>query len=387
MGKYQWIRNVFLADEFNAPFTLEADSAYLPTLKEKLKLINIFLRENNAPDVVCAEIKNITDDMIRAMEYYYRGDIGKSQDTIYHMIKNVTKMPLAVSQIEDSISFIGPWHRFEDYRKQESFAKLFHARLSPKVVSYTRNDMMHIPFDKRDLMQPQRFSLSGLPCYYLASTSYCCWIEMDRPSESEFNVSAVRPKRPFKIFNLGVSGMTLEIAANLIEKGRCYTYHEDPDQTLLSLACLRVIAIATSFRVKRYASYVPFKSEYILSQLIMLAVKRLNLAGIAYFSKRLISDQDAFPICVNLALFAPYEGEEKESSICNDLEISEPVNYAEYKQMGIPQREMESERRNVPEVFLANKNVFYPRTYFHALDYYLQQSLDIGPQQKKRYRR
>lgn len=387
MGKYQWIRDVFTAKEFDAPFILEADSAYLPTLKEKLNKLNDSLLKNNAPEAVCAEIKNITDDMIRSIENYYRGDIGKAQDTIFHVIKKVTKMPLSVSQIENSISFIGPWHRFEDYRKQESFAKLFHARLSPKVVSYTRNDMMHIPFDKRDLMQPQRFSLSGLPCYYLASTSYCCWIEMDRPSESEFNVSAVRPKRPFKIFNLGVSGLTLATAADLFENDRCYTYHEDPDQTMLALACLRVLAIATSFRVKRYASYVPFKSEYILSQLIMLAVKRLNLAGIAYFSKRLNSDQDAFPICVNLALFAPYEGEDKESSICRDLEISEPVNYAEYKQVGIPQREVESERRYLPEVFLANKNVFYPRTYFHALDSYLQQSLEIELQQKKRYRR
>ncbi len=377
MGKYQWIRDVFTAQEFDAPFILESDSAYLPTLKEKMKLINLSLSKNNAPAPVCAEIKDITDDLIRAMDYYYRGDIGKAQDTIYRMVKRAAKMPLAVSQIENSISFIGPWHRFEDYRKKDSTARLFHARLSPKVVNYTRNDMMHIPFDKRDLIQPQRFSLSGLPCYYLASTSYCCWIEMDRPNESEFNVSAVRPKRPFKIFNLGVSGMTMEAAAEIFEEGRSFTYHGDPDQTMLSLACLRVLALATSFRVKRYTPYVSFKSECILSQLIMLAVKRLNLAGIAYFSKCLNSDSDAFPICVNLALFAPYEGEGKESSICSDLEISEPVNYAEYKQMGIPEREMERERPNIPEVYLASKNVFYPRTYFHALDYYLQQSLDI----------
>ena len=387
MGKYKWIRDVFTANEFNAPFILESDSAYLPALKEKLDLINSSLRKSHAPDSVCAEIKDITTSLIRGMEYYYRGDIGKAQDTIYHMIKRVTKMPLAVSLIEDSISFIGPWHRFEDYQKEKSYARLFHARLSPKVVSYTRNDMMHIPFDKRDLMQPQRFSLSGLPCYYLASTSYCCWIEMDKPNESEFNVSAVKPKRPFRIFNLGVSGSTLETVSELIEEGRCYTYHGDPDQTMLPLACLRVLAIATSFRVKRSAVYAPFKSEYILSQLIMLAVKRLNLAGIAYFSKRLNSDSDAYPICVNLALFAPYEGEEKESSICNDLEISEPVNYAEYKQMRIPEQETEPEGRYIPGIILANKNIFYPHTYFYALDNYLQQRLDRGSQPARRNRR
>lgn len=387
MGKYQWARDVFTAKEFDAPFILEGDSAYLPALKEKMKLINNYLMEYSAPDPVRAEVKTISDDLIRAMEYYYRGEIGKSQDTIYHVIKRVAKMPLAVSQIEDSISFIGPWHRFEDFQKQKSYARLFHARLSPKVVNYTRSDMMHIPFDKRDLMQPQRFSLSGLPCYYLASTSYCCWIEMDKPSESEFNVSAVRSQKPFRIFNLGVSGTTLETAAELIEEERCHTYHGDPDQAMLSLACLRVLAIATSFRVKRYAPYVPFKSEYILSQLIMLAAKRLNLAGIAYFSKRLNSDSDAFPIGVNLALFAPYEGEEKVSSICEDLEISEPVNYAEYKQMYIPEREIERERRNIPEIHIASKNVIYPQTYFSTLDNYLQQRLETGSQPKKRYRR
>ena len=387
MEKYRWIRDVFTAKEFDAPFILESDSAYLPNLKEKLRLINISLKTNNAPDPVCEEIKAITGDLIRAMENYYRGEIGKAQDTIYRMTKRIAKMPLAVSKIEDSISFIGPWHRFEDYQIEKSYARLFHARLSPKVVNYTRSDMMHIPFDKRDLMQPQRFSLSGLPCYYLASTSYCCWIEMDKPGESEFNVSAVRARKPFKIMNLGVSGMTLQAAAELIEEGRCYTYDEDPDETLLSLACLRVLAIATSFRVKRDAVYVPFKSEYILSQLIMLAVKRLNLAGIAYFSKRLNSDSDAFPISVNLSLFAPYEGEEKESSICQGLEISEPVNYAEFKQVVVPERGMEQERRNYPEIYLASTNVFYTRTYFHALDYYLQKRLDKIPQPQRRNRR
>ncbi len=382
MQNYRWVREVFGSKELDAPFILDSDCAYFPALKEKLNFIYEKAMAVSAPEKICSTINEISEDLIRAIDFYYRGDIGDAQKTIIRRIRAIKKMPLAVSGINDSISFIGPWHRLEDYQKGRGNTKLFHARLSDKVVTYSKRDMQHIPFDKRDLMQPQRFSLSGLPCYYLASTSYCCWIEMDRPSESEFNVSAVRPTHPFKILNLGVSGSTLTAASELIESGKKLTVDADPDDIMLSLICLRVLAIATSFRVKRSADHVPFKSEYILSQLIMLAVKSLNLDGISYFSKRIFSDAKAFPVCVNLALFAPYDGQEKESSICHQLLISDPVNYAEYKQLGIPEFMI---RRNLrlPRISLARQEVIYESTYFHSLDKDLQKSLDEELSRKK----
>lgn len=62
--------------------------------------------------------------------------------------------------------------------------------------------MLHIPFNKRELIKTQRFSISGVPCLYLGTTSYVCWLEMNKPRDSEFNVSSYKIPGQLKILNL-----------------------------------------------------------------------------------------------------------------------------------------------------------------------------------------
>lgn len=80
------------------------------------------------------------------------------------------------------------------------------------------------------MVSTQRFSIPGVPCLYLGTTSYVCWLEMDKPHDSEFNV------------------------------------------------------YATSFSIKNKER--KFKSEYIVSQLIMQCLSELLIDGIAYASKK-----------------------------------------------------------------------------------------------------
>ena len=67
---------------------------------------------------------------------------------------------------------------------------------------------------------------------------------------------------------------------------------------------LLMLTIATSYRIKEAGR--TFKSEYIISQSIMMACKRLGYDGVAYYSKR-VSDE-IFAFCaINLALFVDYK--------------------------------------------------------------------------------
>ncbi len=62
--------------------------------------------------------------------------------------------------------------------------------------------MLHIPFCNRELVSTQRFSVPGVPCLYLGTTSYVCWLEMDKPQDNIFNVSAFELPENLNILNL-----------------------------------------------------------------------------------------------------------------------------------------------------------------------------------------
>ena len=89
--------------------------------------------------------------------------------------------------------------------------------------------------------------------------------------------------------------------------------------------------MATSFNVSEENRN--FKSEYIISQIIMLACKNKQLNGITYHSKRVEHEIFAHILGVNLVLFADYDGEETNSKICDHIENGDSLNYSMFKQL------------------------------------------------------
>lgn len=83
-----------------------------------------------------------------------------------------------------------------------------------------------------------------------------------------------------------------------------------------------MLMIATSYRVNEDKR--AFKSEYIISQSVMMACKRVGYDGVAYFSRR-VSDK-AFAYCaIDLALFVNFDGEY--SSLIKHIKMDDPLNY------------------------------------------------------------
>lgn len=152
--------------------------------------------------------------------------------------------------------------------------------------------MLHLPKTLRGKTGNYRFSIPGMPSLYLGNTSYVCWLETGKPSAHDFYVSPVIVDSSLRIFNLAVMTRNIINLKNL-----------DKD-TVHCWLKLIVLMIATSYVIKEENR--TFKSEYIVSQSIMLACKNLGLDGVAYFSKRI--EDEIFGFCaINLALFAPYD--------------------------------------------------------------------------------
>lgn len=79
---------------------------------------------------------------------------------------------------------------------------MYKCRENSKLFHFTKDDMFHIPYEKRNLIGNQRFSLSGLPCLYLGSSSYICWEELGRKDLNSTNYCGYSLKEDINMFDL-----------------------------------------------------------------------------------------------------------------------------------------------------------------------------------------
>lgn len=357
MKNAPWLDSIWNLKDFNLPFCIELDNQYEKTLYSKYKILTELLIRNKAPESIIYISKTYSTSIIKSLKQYYAGDLIRAHNLIYKLVKDCcNNNEYAVSNINNSISF-------QNSISGNKEVQFFRARLNEKVISYKADEMLHIPFDKRSLVQTERFSIPGLPCLYLGTTSYICWLEMDSPADYRFNVSPVILDNTQKIFNLTVSKQFLY---------NCFDSFED-EQQLNKAFKLFMLNIATSFIVKQ--DNRSFKSEYIISQMMMLACKKMKLNGIAYYSKKVDNEIFAYSVGINLALFADYKNGNKLSPICKHLKIDDSFNYSMFKQLK-PSLKYKSYKLNIENapfksIGTFKRNFPYKETVFYEFDKYL----------------
>lgn len=300
-----WVQNNFRCKELYMPFVIKKDVEYYSDLKEKFNLIILCAKKSGA-DMMSVEIlRKYRYKILEALKYYYRADIARCNTIIKNLIKDIGDNSLALSTLDSSDAFPG-LHGEE--------LQLFRSRNGNPSSGYTAHDMSYRPEELRAKSGNYRFSIPGNPSWYLANSSYGCWIESGYPSDDMFNVSPVLLDGNLMIFNLVIS-----IGDDLND------YEEDRVHCWLKLLML---TIATSYRIKEEGRI--FKSEYIISQAIMMACMKLNYDGVAYYSKR-VSDE-AFSICaINLALFVRYRS--ISSKLDDHIKLGDPFNYSIFKKL------------------------------------------------------
>lgn len=308
--KLHWTLNeVFLEKELWAPYHIQKDIEYYDDLSKKYNILYEVALSAGADDESLGIIKRYTKKIKEALRKYYNGKIPTSHTIIKNLVKEVCDNSLAVEKIYQSKAFPGYSNEIQFYR----------ARSSEKSVSFSPVEMLHIPFDERGKTGNYRFSIPGIPSLYLGNTSYACWIELGRLPEHDFNVSPVLLDGTQKILNLAV--MTRQ-QWNLHDCDKTYVH---------CWLKLLTLMMATSYVIDE--DNRNFKSEYIISQSIMLGCKEIGLDGVAYFSKR-VDDELFAKAAICIALFTKYEKGKKYSDICNHIKLDSSFNYSVYKQLG-----------------------------------------------------
>lgn len=195
------------------------------------------------------------------------------------------------------------WYRM---RKQEKYKKVF-----------PHKEMFHIPFQLRGKVNTQRYSLPGYPCLYISRSIWATWEEMHEPNLSDFCVARLEPQLSFEVLDL-----------RIIDSSSLDSY--DIDKVLETLPLI----IACSIKV--LSPDDNFKPEYILPQLVMLAlVEDTERIGCAYTSTQRNSFfqwKDKHKLD-NIAL--PVKAVETEglcSKLCSYFKVTDATNY-EYEML------------------------------------------------------
>lgn len=326
------------------------DNDYLDTLNDKYNIVYNQAVNAGADDESLKIIQSYRCMILDAIKQYYNANLSECHTIIEYLITDVGKHKYAVNTLKNSYAFSG---------SKDEELQFFRCRLGKPSSSYSARDMLHLPKHMRAKTGNYRFSIPGNPSLYLSNSSYGCWIETDCPSENMFNVAPVLLDGTQTIFNLAVTIKDYH-ALDDFEESRVHCWLK-----------LYMLSIATSFRIREEGRI--FKSEYIISQAIMMACKKLGYDGVAYYSKR-VSDE-LFALCaINLALFVNYEKEYGE--IARHMKMDDAFNYALYNQLGGSLKYKKYELRSVRTGFITNIGSYdrqYPywETEFYNFDVFL----------------
>ena len=353
---YNWVSDIIRVDsesrviksDYVSPQRIKDENQYKEKLVSWLNLLEDEFAKKAADSQYVDTISKMRTVIIDILDEYHAGNIGSSYEKMKSIIFEMMaeSSELAISTIQKSFAFNDVEDVLNDSVPKTQI-EFFRARTSDKYCIFERKEMLHIPFDMRGRVSSTRFSIPGLPCLYLATTSYCCWLELKTPTDYQFNVSSVRVNQERKILNLTMTADLFEHIVMLTETDKLANRY-----TIEALK-LWILSYASSFKID--ADKRSFKEEYIITQLIILVSKDLALDGVSYYSKQVEDDRFAHMLSVNLALFARYNGEKRFSEICRDIEISPSYNYAMFKQLGY------SEKYKSDGVELHIRNSRYPK--------------------------
>lgn len=301
-----WLNNNFICKELYAPFILSKDADYIKDLNKKFLVLQKQAEQAGADNESLRIIKKYKSKIVKSLKCYYSADISKSNIIIYNLLKDIGEDDFAVNQLNKSYAF---------QSNTAGELQFFRCRLGNPSKSFNAKEMMFLPEEMRAKSGNYRFSIPGNPSLYLANSSYGCWIETGFPSEIDFNVAPVLLDGTQKIFNLAVT-IRDYTRLNEFEPNRVHCWIK-----------LLMLSLATSYRITEEGR--TFKSEYLISQSIMMACKKLGYDGVAYYSKRV--EDELFAICaINLALFVDYDDK---SSIIKHMKMDDSFNYTLYKQL------------------------------------------------------
>ncbi|GEM63388.1 hypothetical protein SF1_13700 [Sphingobacterium faecium NBRC 15299] len=228
--------------------------------------------------------------------------------------------------------------------------------------------LFHIPFEIREKVSTQRYSIPGFPCLYLGDSIFVCWEELGRPDLNTFYASRFdlsQSKLKFLFFDTFPNEVKKKCFPKKNHEGKLFNL-------LLPYLCYWPLLAACSLMVKKPNEV--FKPEYIIPQLLLqwvVSVQKVD--GVVYKSNRIKESKHAMGTFRNVVI--PVKTNEP-NGICPQLKkkikLTNPISYqlliiSGNKASPIPVRNNDLHRVMFVEIIEGEKSV-YSDTIFGQLE-------------------
>ncbi|HAP1726737.1 TPA: hypothetical protein ISA27_003819 [Escherichia coli] len=363
-------------EELNPPFNIKGDIAsdfsnrckiYMTLIDESIKAdMNGCGRELK---VLKGRVANIHKRIQKTLEEFLSGDIKKA----YDIFDDIMSKEATIAQL-NRISIL-----LKDFCNEEK--PLYRVRKSETPL-IEHNQIFHIPFSKRHLVNAQRYSVAGQPCLYLGTSLYVCWQEMGKPDFDKLYISSfVTNDVNSTILNFASPHLSLPIKKT-VDENKIY----DENRTKASYLIFWPLLIACNY-LKRVENS-SFTPEYIIPNLLMQWIGRRvksPIAGIAYYSTKMPNSRSS-KYSVNVVL--PPKATYKQSiqydfcpKLASYFEFTAPMSWQVLKTLDYQNQFEISNEQRIAIDYLRKKEKLsgianfeedivklYPLTDFHKLE-------------------
>ncbi|QWI78345.1 hypothetical protein JG486_30225 (plasmid) [Bacillus mycoides] len=218
------------------------------------------------------DLKNtnrLCDKIIDSIREYYKGFPDKAYSELRIGIVNHLSIP---EHLKNTMKLTG------------SITSVFYKMRLGTEYTFNKDEMFHIPLERRGLVSTNRYSIPGLPCVYLGSTPLTCWEELNKPDLNTVQTSLFVSKN---INYLDLSIPPAELIGDLIHKFHLYggSNMKKIYTSLRDYIVLWPLIAACSVRVQNKND--SFKPEYIIPQLLLQFIRQSRFDGISYFSTKI----------------------------------------------------------------------------------------------------
>ena len=118
-------------------------------------------------DADILDVSKLSNCLISIIEMYDNGDMGRAYSEFNHMFDKWAERLLYLDFYSETENTISP--------------TLYRVRVGQG--DFSKEEMFHIPYDKREYIKQYRYSIAGYPCLYLASSPELCWYECGMPQK------------------------------------------------------------------------------------------------------------------------------------------------------------------------------------------------------------
>lgn len=230
---------------------------YQSELQNKIDTLVPF--QNEAQEVTLERIKLLIDNLQLVVEFYYEGRVLDASEQFNRAMQN-----LFFSSIKPTLTITVN-------------TTLYRARIEGEHA-WKKNDLFHVPFQKRNFVSTNRYSIPGFPALYLGDSTYVCWEEYNRYRLRDLYFSKFSNNRPLTVINIE-SFNDFKRTLNKYPIGLRLPY-------LLRYIVTFPLTIACTRKVLEQKGN--FKPEYIIPQLLLqfVSAKFSHIDGIRFPSSK-----------------------------------------------------------------------------------------------------